>query len=166
MSRQTYNCRQCGKAFTRKASAAPGIYCSRACAHLGFTRCEHPTRERLAELVESMPGVQIARKFGVTSITIRAWCRSMGIPTKPVGYWTKVNAGLDPNSPNYNERRRLARQKARAARLAGDPIPNKSVVRKKQKKKGRKVKPPTVRKPHKSLTDSINEKFKVVSHLI
>jgi len=129
-------------------------------------RCKHPTREQLIELVESMPGVQIARKFGVTSITIRAWCRAMGVPTKPVGYWTKVNAGLDPDSPNYNERRRLARQKAQAARMAGDTsVPNKRAVRRRRKKK-KQAEPTTVRTVRKSLTDSINEKFKAVSHLI
>ena len=166
MSRQTYNCRQCGKAFTRKASAAPGVYCSRACAHLGFMRCKHPTREQLVELVESMPGAQIARKFGVTSITIRAWCRSLDVPTKPVGHWAKVNAGLDPGSPGYYERRKLVRRKAQAARMASDaPVPSKPVVRRKREKK-KQAKPITVRKIHKSLADSINEKFKLVSHLI
>jgi hypothetical protein len=68
-------------------------YCSQECAHIAQRRVEHPSLERLKELIWSMPTLKVAKIFGVSDKTIQNWCDNYGIEKPPRGYWAKKSAG-------------------------------------------------------------------------
>lgn len=50
-------------------------------------------REILYEEVWEKPVIAVAKKYGVSDVTIHKICKSLDIPTPPHGYWAKVYAG-------------------------------------------------------------------------
>lgn len=53
-------------------------------------------REELYKLVWAEPMTIVCKKYGLTDNGLRKQCKSMFIPTPPVGYWTKLKYGKDP----------------------------------------------------------------------
>lgn len=51
------------------------------------------TRKELYDLVWSEPMTALAKRFGLSDNGLRKHCKSMGIPTPPVGYWIKLEHG-------------------------------------------------------------------------
>jgi len=50
-------------------------------------------RETLYKEVWMVPVTEVAKRYGVSDVTIRKVCQSLDIPTAPVGFWTKLRAG-------------------------------------------------------------------------
>lgn len=51
------------------------------------------TRKELYDLVWSEPMTTLAKRFGLSDKGLRKHCKSMNIPTPPVGYWSKLEHG-------------------------------------------------------------------------
>ncbi len=58
-------------------------------------------RQKLLSAVWSMSTIKVAQLYGVSDSTIGEWCKELGIPKPPVGFWAKVDAGKIPH-PNGN----------------------------------------------------------------
>ena len=56
-------------------------------------------REVLYQEVWNFPVTEVAKKYAVSDVTIRKICRAMEIPTPPVGYWSKKQAGQELTIP-------------------------------------------------------------------
>lgn len=56
-------------------------------------------REVLYQEVWNFPITEVAKKYAVSDATIHKVCRSMDIPTPPVGYWAKKQAGKEVTIP-------------------------------------------------------------------
>lgn len=54
------------------------------------------TRKELYDLVWTETMTSICKRFGLTSDKLRKQCKSMGIPTPPNGYWSKLKYGKAP----------------------------------------------------------------------
>jgi hypothetical protein len=50
-------------------------------------------RETLYQEVWAEPVTEVAKRYGVSDVTIHKLCKSLDIPVPPRGYWTKVRAG-------------------------------------------------------------------------
>jgi len=48
------------------------------------------TRQQLYDLVWSEPMTTISKRFGLSDNGLRKHCKSMNIPTPPIGYWAKL----------------------------------------------------------------------------
>lgn len=63
------------------------------------------TRKELYDLVWSEPMIALAKRFGLSDNGLRKHCKSMNIPTPPVGYWNKLEYGksveMIPLPENY-----------------------------------------------------------------
>ncbi|WP_108823545.1 hypothetical protein [Dysgonomonas sp. Marseille-P4361] len=63
------------------------------------------SRKELYDLVWSEPMIALAKRFGLSDNGLRKHCKSMNIPTPPVGYWSKLEHGKPvkktPLSENY-----------------------------------------------------------------
>lgn len=51
------------------------------------------TRKELYDLVWSEPMTTVCKRFGITDNGLRKHCKSMNIPTPPIGYWAKLQNG-------------------------------------------------------------------------
>jgi len=51
------------------------------------------SRQELYNLVWAEPMITVCKRFGLTDNGLRKQCKSMGIPTPPVGYWSKLKHG-------------------------------------------------------------------------
>ncbi|WP_174273711.1 phage tail tape measure protein [Sphingomonas bacterium] len=51
------------------------------------------TRQSLYELVWSKPITHVAKEFALSDVAVHKICRKHGIPTPPLGWWTKMQAG-------------------------------------------------------------------------
>lgn len=54
-------------------------YCSHACSCDSRRRSKRPSREELAQLIETMPFVQIGKKYNVSDNAIRKWAEHYGL---------------------------------------------------------------------------------------
>lgn len=52
-------------------------------------------REQLYKEVWSEPVVKVAEKYGVSDVAIHKVCKTLNVPTPPLGYWAKVKAGAE-----------------------------------------------------------------------
>lgn len=52
-------------------------------------------REKLYKEVWSEPVVKVAAKYGVSDVAIHKVCKTLNVPTPPLGYWAKVKAGAE-----------------------------------------------------------------------
>lgn len=57
------------------------------------------TREELYKRVWESPLTRLAREFDISDVGLAKACRAHGIPTPPVGHWTKVAHGKTMNRP-------------------------------------------------------------------
>lgn len=51
------------------------------------------SRQELYNLVWAEPMITVCKRFGLTDNSLRKQCKSMDIPTPPVGYWSKLKHG-------------------------------------------------------------------------
>jgi len=51
------------------------------------------TRQELYDLVWAEPMTTVAKRFGLSDNGLRKQCKSMNIPTPPLGYWAKLQYG-------------------------------------------------------------------------
>ena len=57
-------------------------------------------REKLYKEVWTKPVVKVAEQYGVSDVAIHKICKKLNVPTPPLGYWAKVNAGAKvPKTP-------------------------------------------------------------------
>lgn len=54
------------------------------------------TREELYQRVWATPAARLATEFGISDVALGKICRRMGIPKPPLGYWRRVEVGLQP----------------------------------------------------------------------
>ena len=82
-------CAKCGKPARRK-------YCSLRCHGLDHAveKAIWPSDEVLARMVWEQPVTLIAISFGVSDVAVKKRCRTRGISTPGVGYWSKHRASL------------------------------------------------------------------------
>ena len=52
-------------------------------------------REKLYREVWLHPVVKVAEKYGVSDVAIHKVCKTLNVPTPPLGYWAKVKAGAE-----------------------------------------------------------------------
>ena len=74
---------QCGSSKLESSPACP------TCAGFLKRKTEQPTKEQLEKLVWEKPTQQLAVDFGVSDVAIAKWCKNLGVPKPPRGYWTK-----------------------------------------------------------------------------
>lgn len=53
------------------------------------------SRQELYNLVWAEPMITVCKRFGLTDNGLRKQCKSMDIPTPPVGYWSKLKHGKE-----------------------------------------------------------------------
>lgn len=85
-----YKCVVCNNAFIsikRKAK-----YCSPKCKSVLSRKVNRPDKESLEKMVWEKPLEHLAKDFGITSNSIRKWCRGYGISFPTRGYWNKLYA--------------------------------------------------------------------------
>ena len=58
------------------------------------------TREELYALVWANPMIHLAKSYGLSDVGLRKICVKHGIPTPPLGYWSKVAAGKKVKQPS------------------------------------------------------------------
>ena len=56
------------------------------------------SRKELYDLVWQEPMTTLSKKLGITDNGLRKHCKSMNIPTPPMGYWSKVKFGKKPEA--------------------------------------------------------------------
>ena len=84
-------CPVCEKQFQQKNSRIR--YCTPECAGVSMRRCKHPSAEMLQWYVWDKPTEDVGAHFGVSGKAVEKWCKKLGIPKPPRGYWAKVHAG-------------------------------------------------------------------------
>ena len=63
------------------------------------------TRKELYDLVWSEPMTTICKRFGLSDNGLRKRCKSMNIPTPPLGYWAKLKYGKQVTPYRSNKRK-------------------------------------------------------------
>jgi len=80
-------CRHCKETF--KTTSRKRIFCSDHCSTLNQRKFNIP-KEKLKELVWTMPVVQLAKKLFVSDKAIKTRCKRLGIDKPARGYWQKL----------------------------------------------------------------------------
>lgn len=52
------------------------------CSHIARRKVERPNRDKLLELIVTIPFVQIGELYGVSDNAVRKWCSAYGLPYK------------------------------------------------------------------------------------
>ena len=65
----------------------------------GSTKKNIYRREVLYKEIWQYPVTEVAKKYAVSDSTIHKICKSLDIPTPPVGYWAKIRAGQEVTIP-------------------------------------------------------------------
>jgi len=73
-SRVSVRCRRCGKTFKTPRSRSKK-FCSPACVSAHRCKCERPSKEELASLIEKYNWTALGRLFGVSDNAVRNWAR-------------------------------------------------------------------------------------------
>lgn len=82
-SKKPLECVQCHKVFVPKTKQI-SKYCSAACAALSHVKVQaRPPKEKLQELIDSLPMTTIGKMFGVSDNAVRKWCKKYGIEKSP-----------------------------------------------------------------------------------
>lgn len=72
-------CQLCGAPIASHENTAR--YCFK-CFHFLQRRYERPSREQLKQEIFTTPFLQLSKKYGANSNTIRKWCKNYGLPYK------------------------------------------------------------------------------------
>lgn len=71
---------KCGKEFICvKREKREQKYCSKECVHRFNTNKNKPLKEELEKLIKDFSFVQLGKRFGVSDVTIKKWCKNYGI---------------------------------------------------------------------------------------
>lgn len=70
-------CLCCSKEFQTACKSAK--YCSLVCGHIVSRKCDRPSKEELAAMLEKESWLAIARKYNVTDNSIRKWAKAYGL---------------------------------------------------------------------------------------
>jgi hypothetical protein len=81
--KKIYHCTNCNIEILKKSKQCESCY------YKSLQRVERPCKEKLHELVWSMPTTKVAEKFGVSDKAIEKWCKSLGVEKPPRGHWAK-----------------------------------------------------------------------------
>jgi hypothetical protein len=54
-------------------------------------KVERPSKEELSKMLQEIPTLQIAKKYGVADNTVAKWAKRYGLSKPPRGYWSKGN---------------------------------------------------------------------------
>lgn len=81
------SCAKCGGLY--KPCREESTYCSPKCAGMASRRVSRPGKKELRRLVWERPTEILAKEYGVSGVAIAKWCRLLGIPKPPRGYWAK-----------------------------------------------------------------------------
>src|ERR1035437_1503099 len=68
------------------------------------------TRKELYELVWTEPMTTICQRFGLSDNGLRKHCKSMNVPTPPVGYWSKLKHGIKTEKIPLPEEQKSSKQ--------------------------------------------------------
>ena len=74
LEKKIWYCQECGKEISKGAS-----YCKN-CWDKKQRIINRPNREKLKQLIRTIPFVKIGQQFGVSDNTIRKWCKSENLP--------------------------------------------------------------------------------------
>ena len=69
-------CVDCGKEISQNAKKCVD------CCNLSKRRVQRPSKKELEKEIQEKSFCQLGREYGVSSNTIRNWCKSYGIPYK------------------------------------------------------------------------------------
>jgi len=72
-----HNCQYCNKPFT--SSRQVQKYCCPNCQSKGRRKCIRPSREELEKMIIEMPMTHIGKKYGVSSVAVKKWCKNYEI---------------------------------------------------------------------------------------
>lgn len=64
-------------------------YCSDSCRIISSQRAKRPTKDELSKLLDKYSCVKVSKMYGVSDVAIKKWATSMGLTTKPRGFWAK-----------------------------------------------------------------------------
>jgi hypothetical protein len=133
------------------------------------------TRDELHDLVWSVPGTALAKRFGISDVGLAKICRRHEIPRPPRGHWARVRAGkrvsrkpLPPLSLRQRDLRTItiyqtqlktvSPAKAIAPAAPGKRQPEEDSVKQPSIIEERIVVPGTLRKPHEILRPAIRRR--------
>jgi uncharacterized protein YjcR len=54
-------------------------------------KVDRPDKKELEKMVWEFPTTEIAKRYGVSDVTVAKWCKGYGIPKPERGYWAKIN---------------------------------------------------------------------------
>ncbi len=57
-------------------------------------KVEWPSKEELQQLVWTMPLDHLAKRYGVSGVTVKVWCQKQGVEKPPRAYWLKRSCGM------------------------------------------------------------------------
>nr|WP_321255753.1 hypothetical protein [uncultured Pseudodesulfovibrio sp.] len=101
-------------------------------------------REKLFDLIWSIPTSNLAEELGVSDVAIAKWCKRMEIPKPPWGYWAKKQVGKTvPPKP------RLKKLTKKGVGQIQKPQPTDRVKKKKAEEPHAKVVSGSLNNPHK-----------------
>lgn len=69
---QINHCKNCGKEISKGST-----HCKKCVPHK--RKVERPTKEELQELIKNNSFVSLGKRFGVSDVMVRKWCKSYGI---------------------------------------------------------------------------------------
>lgn len=83
-NKKKYFCSECGKETSKKTKTG---LCAECMAKLQ-RKVERPSKEELKEILKSVNGnfLELSRRFGVSDVAIRKWCRKYGLSDKSGDY--------------------------------------------------------------------------------
>ena len=73
----TLKCKECDREFQSKDRKAK--FCSYECSNKSRRKCEHPSKEELEKMLETMSWCAIGRKYNVSDNAVRKWAKKYGI---------------------------------------------------------------------------------------
>jgi len=79
--KQIHPCEICGTPTKNKR------FCSSECTGKAQQRTKWPTAEKMKQLVWKYPTSYIARRLGVSDVSVAKYCKKHGISKPPRGYW-------------------------------------------------------------------------------
>lgn len=83
-------CAGCG-APKRVEITRESVTCRKECAAKFNEKIDWPSDTELSEMVWQGPVLQLARRLGVSEVSVKKRCRARGISTPPRGYWSKYS---------------------------------------------------------------------------
>ena len=80
-------CETCGSKFFVTKSKNKRKFCKLGCVKFYSVM---PEKDKLAEMLWSIPMTHIAKKYGVTDRSVKKWAKKYNLDTPGRGYWSKI----------------------------------------------------------------------------